>query len=548
MDQLHQQVARAHRRLILEQFLRRLVWCLLAALTIAAIAVALPRVVALATIPPNWDAAWLFATVVAGFLVAAAWSLVSRRSQLDAAIEIDRRFGLCERVASSLSLSPRDQSSDVGRAVVNDAMQAVSRINVSDGFRPQLDRSAWWPLVPAMIVFALVAFVDRRAESRVDPNSVANVEMQVKQSAESFRKKIEQRRKQAREKGLEEAEGLFKQIERGTRELTEKQNIDRTTAAVKLNELAKQLEARKAQLGGKNGLKEQFQNMKNLGAGPAEKAAQAMTQGDWKMALEEVEKMAQDLRDGKIGDDAKQQLAKQLEQIKQKLEAAAGARQQAMDGLKKQIQREQEQGNIAQAGELQQKLDQLQQGQQQTDRLVQMAQQISQIQQRLQQGEAQQAADAMAQMAQQLDQMRQEMNELEMLDEAISQLEMAKDALACAECQGAGCEACQGGMAKLGAGKNSGPGIGRGRGNAAPDEKTETNLHDTRVRQKPGQGSAVFRGMVEGPNLKGQVTQSIQDEMKTLAAEPADPLTSERLPNSRRQHAEQYFQMLREGP
>ena len=28
--------------------------------------------------------------------------------------------------------------------------------------------------------------------------------------------------------------------------------------------------------------------MKNLGAGPAEKAAQAMKQGDWKKALEEV--------------------------------------------------------------------------------------------------------------------------------------------------------------------------------------------------------------------------------------------------------------------
>ena len=51
----------------------------------------------------------------------------------------------------------------------------------------------------------------------------------------------------------------------------------------------------------------------------------------------------------------------------------------------------------------------------------------------------------------------------------------------------------------------------------------------------------------KGPNIKGDVAQSIKEEMATLSAEPADPLTSERLPNSRREHAEEYFQMLREG-
>ena len=35
--------------------------------------------------------------------------------------------------------------------------------------------------------------------------------------------------------------------------------------------------------------------------------------------------------------------------------------------------------------------------------------------------------------------------------------------------------------------------------------------------------------------------------MATLSAEPADPLTSERLPSSRREHAEEYFELLREG-
>jgi hypothetical protein len=90
--------------------------------------------------------------------------------------------------------------------------------------------------------------------------------------------------------------------------------------------------------------------------------------------------------------------------------------------------------------------------------------------------------------------------------------------------------------------------LGEGRGiGPRPDEKNATNMRDTRVRQKPRRGSAVASGMVEGPNIKGEVAQSIKEEMATLSAEPADPLTGDRLPQSRRQHAEQYFQMLREG-
>ena len=74
-----------------------------------------------------------------------------------------------------------------------------------------------------------------------------------------------------------------------------------------------------------------------------------------------------------------------------------------------------------------------------------------------------------------------------------------------------------------------------------------TNLRETRVRQKPRQGAATFGGLVDGPNIKGDVAQAIKEEMATLEAEPADPLTSERLSSSRREHAEQYFKLLREG-
>jgi hypothetical protein len=108
---------------------------------------------------------------------------------------------------------------------------------------------------------------------------------------------------------------------------------------------------------------------------------------------------------------------------------------------------------------------------------------------------------------------------------------MAKDAMACEECMGAGCEACQAQFGNMGLGENfegePGIGMGEGRGKGPrPDERNPTNLRNSQVKQKTGRGAATFEGMVDGPNLKGDVVQSIKEEMATLSAQPADPLTS----------------------
>jgi hypothetical protein len=559
MDQLHAQVARARRRLLFEQFLGRLVWCLLVTLSLAAVAMAVPRVVAIEGLPVDWDAWWLVGSLGGGFLAAALWTLISPRTALDAAIEIDRRFELRERVASSLSLSPDDQASDAGRAVVNDAMRAVSRVELDDKFRVRLDRRAWWPLVPALAVFVLATFFDNRAaESANDPNSLANQKKQAQTALESLREKIAEQRKKAEERALTQAEDIFKQIEDASRDLTDKPDLDRTKAAVKLNDLAEQMEQRRQELGGKDELQKQLANMKDLGGGPAEKAAQAMKQGNWQQAKEEIEKLQKKLESGQLDEQAKKQLADQLQQMKDKLEAAVNARQQAMEDLKKQIAQQQQQGNLAKAGELQKKLDQLQKQQQQMDRLQQMAQQMAQMQQALKQGDAQQAAAAMAKMAEQLAQMQQDANEMQMLEAALDQLELAKDMMACQNCAGAGCAACQGkgnqfanmNMGGMGENMEGPPGMGMGRGRGIgprPDEKNDTNQRDSQVRQQVGRGGAVFGNLVEVPNVKGEVAEQIKEQMANLGSEPADPLVDEHLPGSHREHAKTYFQAIRDG-
>ena len=78
------------------------------------------------------------------------------------------------------------------------------------------------------------------------------------------------------------------------------------------------------------------------------------------------------------------------------------------------------------------------------------------------------------------------------------------------------------------------------------DEENATNFRDTNVKQNVTQGASTFGGLVRGPSIKGEVAEQIKEELNPTHAAPADPLTSERLPKSRREHAEEYFRNLRD--
>ena len=74
MEQLKHQVARARRRLILQQFLGVLVWCWFGTLMAAALAIGVQK-----GLLPNvegwrWAACWLGGVVGAGLLIAIVWT------------------------------------------------------------------------------------------------------------------------------------------------------------------------------------------------------------------------------------------------------------------------------------------------------------------------------------------------------------------------------------------------------------------------------------------------------------------------------------------
>jgi hypothetical protein len=562
MDQILREVARARRKLQLELLLQRLVPCWTAGLIFALVAVGLPKLVFIESLPVGWVGWSVFGSLSVGTLVALLWTGWRGCGELTTAMEIDARYGLRERVASSLSLDNQTAQTPAGQALLADAKHAIEQIDVTERFPIRLARRAWLPLIPATLVFLLTTLVDdRQAQSSANPLKSQVHQKQLDDATNMLRKRLTERRKQAAKAGLKDAEALLRKLEREAQKLQDPRSRQHKQTLVKLNDLASLLARRQQKLGDGQALRKQFAQMKNLGRGPADKLANAMKQGQWGTARRELNKLRKQIADGKLSPQARQQFARQLQQIQEKLQAAADARQQATDELKKELEKLRQQGDLARADERQQQLDQL--AQKQTDRLQQMARQMDQLGRSLSRGQSlprgqslaeddpQEAASALRQMAQTLEQFEQELAEGVLLKAAQEQFQFAKDTLAgqeCSQCQGAGCQACQGGQAgnRIGRGGN-GMGAGRGGLGPRPDEKNEVKFRDSRVPQNPGRGSAVIAGEVDGPNRRGQVTEAIGEEMATQGSEPADPLVVEQLPRSYREHAEQYFNLLRES-
>lgn len=541
MDVLKQQVRRARRRLVLQRFLSVLSWNWFGWLLAAAIVVAVGKFVPLHL--PDWT--WPVASLALGFLTTVVWCFVTRRSELEAALEIDRRFGLKERVSSTYALAPDQFDSPAGRALIEDARKRVERLHVADQFRVRLGRWSWLPLLPGLAVFLIALFLQPAINQNKAGGSVANKaeKKQVKASIAPMRKKSLEHRKQARDKNLPEAEELFAKLEQGVKSLSQGETPDKKQALVELNDLAKDFEQRRRQLGAADKVAEQMKQLKDLEKGPADKMADALKNGDFQMAVKELKMLRDKLENGQLDADAKAALEKQLKQMEDKLLKMAQAHEKARQNLKKQIDELKKKGQHQQAKELEEKLAQMRQQKNQMELAKQLAEKLGQCSKCMQNGDQAGAAKAMSKLEQQLADLQQEADELAMLDEAMSDLEMAKDSMSCKKCGGEGCQACMGGGNRFG---KPGMGLGRGRGTGPrPEEKTDSRFYNSKVKQQTGKGAALVVDFVDGPNMKGKVQQQVQSDFEAAESGDADPLTSQQLPRGYREHTMKYLDSWR---
>jgi hypothetical protein len=569
MDNLLKEIRRVQRRMAVQHFLGALGWCLFGALVAAAIVVGAARIWPIEAKIGIRDWHWLVGFLVAGLAVASTWTYVRLTPVIPAALEIDRRCGLKERVSSSLAMGADDRQSEAGQALLADADNRLRRAAVMERFPVRPPRHLLLPLVPAALALAAMFFwppAESKVSASTGKDGVLPPAPEVKKSAEDLREKLAERRKEAEKAGLKDATDLLKKLEEATDEL--QKQPDREKGLVKLNELARELEKRRSQLGGSGeALKRQMEQIQGIDQGPGDKLAKALAKGDFDKAAKALEQLQKQLGDNKLDPGKKNELAKQMEQLKQKIEQLAKQQKEAQAEMQKQANQMKQQGNpnagdSNAANKLEQEIQRLQQQGPQMQSLQSICNKLGQCANQMKQGQNGQAAQSMQEAMQQLQQMAQQQAEMKTLENAMQTLNDARRQMNCDKCGGKGCKECQGqgecpggDMMAMGNGNGDnkdgkpGQGLGQGLGDGArPESKADDGrFYNSRVPQKVGQGAGQITGLTDGPNLKNQAEVEIQKAATAIEHGSTNPLSGQHLPKKQQEHAKEYFDSFREG-
>jgi hypothetical protein len=542
MEQIQRQVTSARRRLLLQRFLTRAPWWLFAALIVAAIALAIPKIWVLAADSRLWATNWLAGTVLTGLLFAVISTLWGRRGTIEAAIELDHRYGLKERVSSALSLSPDERDTDAGQALIGDATRRIEQVIVREQFKFKAGRHTLLPLVPAVLIFLMLTFPNAKPESLNAASDNAALRDRLKKSSQVLKKELEKRRKLGDPKEVEEADALFSKLQKGLDALAGDDKVDRKKALIKINDLAKEVENQRKALGDPQKMKQQLSQLKRIERGPAEKFAGALQEGNFQKALEQLKKLNDELKNGGMSKESKAQLSEQLKQMQQGLQDMVDDHKQAKRDLKRQIQQKMAAGDVESAAKLQRQLEQLEQQNKQMQRMQKMAQRLDEAQQSMAEGDAQEAASQLQQLADELSEMQGEMDTLESLDEVMDAISEAKEMMR-GEMDGDAFSSLGRGMDQFSDMPGDGMQEGQG-GGYRPEQETKTGEYDARQRAKPKAGEAVRIGDAFGPNRAGLSQEEIKDQIITALGQDSDPMTDQKLPRSQRDHVKQYYQRL----
>lgn len=572
MEEIHQKVRQARRRVLMNHFLWVVAWTLFATTVLVAIGVAIPKIWHLRWLSdPDaiafWMAAWIIGGTVLGMMLAGLLTFLRRRSLLSVAVDVDQRFGLKSRLASALSMADDDQATSAGAALVRDASQQAELLEIGDQFRIVPPWQMVMPLIAAVVVGLLMLLPDAENASAKD----ADADQLKQKEREKIVTAVEELKKKIREKqttgGLKDARFDFDPIEEAVADAKKDSPNAKKEALVKLNNLRKQIDQQQKNLGSTRDVQQSLNRLKDVGEGPARAVADALRKGDLNKAKQAVEDLAKKLRDGDLNDQEKKKLQQDLAAMAKQLDDMAKEHQQRKENLKKQIEDAKAAGDLDKAARLQEKLEELERQEARAEQMKKMAENLKQAKNAMEQaareagegGDKAAAKEAMEDAAKQMDDLAKQMQQIQQDMEQMEDLEDLQDAIEQAKGQingdadgnpadgdgGEGKGEGQQGDGPPGQGQGDGEGEG---GGIRDREENNTGNFKSRVKTDPQKGKVVITGNADGENISGRTTSEAREMIQAEMNSQKDPLENQVLPRSQREHAREYFESLRGGP
>lgn len=516
----------------------------------------------------------------AGAAVAAAVVLTVRGwpGAIAAAIEVDRRTGLAERISTALAVEGRQDP--MARAVLEDARRYAARVSVAEAFPLRWHREYWGALGLGLLALALFVWMPQYdlLSRRARQEELAREQAAVRREARRMRRELNRLKRLAAPQSLEKAEAYLERTEEVIRRM-ERGKMTRAEALAELNRLAEVLKEARRGLSPGSLVPKSMLSKRGL----TRKLARALAQRDFQAARRELSQLAQQAstlaqRSTQDSEDLKRRLQELLEKLKEAnqkdlAERLEQLRQQAqsekltpeqLDRLKEELaelaQELQKRNLTALSDELQRLLNQVARCQQCLGALAQLQQELSALARSL--SECPGLASALSSLALALSE-----GDMEALQAALKEGLLEFDSLEDVEARLAFLEACQSlctggkrGLAKNllatwgGTGiytpwdtRKIGPGMGSGGigiGGKAAQEPQEVGFQPTRIkgRVRPGRVAGSF--FIDGVQIKGEARVEFQETVQTAAQEAAEAVEKEQIPRLYREYVRRYFQDL----
>lgn len=577
MSTVLRQVSRTRSRLTTNLFMRRLALCLV----IAAIAWGLATLVvrlALLGLP-------LFmlggAAIGLGVLAALIATLVTRPSALKSAVALDQAAGLKERLSTALVVHGRND--EFAQAAIRDAERLAARLHVPSHVRLRAPGLWPWSAASLMAAVLLAAFLppiklwaDKPKEEAPKLRSMAleehaNIKAELEEAAKrlSELKQGDQDFKDVADKleDLKLPEGPQITPEDVRREAVRK--IDEAQDAIK-EQLEKSEASRAADL--KRLLSELEKTPQPRDKKP-DPLSDALAQGDFNDAKQQLEKLAQEVKQAAANaQDPEQQkkledLQKQLKDLsdqvsklddqkrmQKELERKAGLSEEQAKQLMERLAN-MDPNQLAQ--ELQKQLDGKGLSEQQLKDLAdkmkrsQEAQKMAKdLAQKLAQaaesaGKCQNPGDAQSEAdnaAQSLGQAGQMLSDQEAAQEMLKEMRAERDRLQdLRDNLGQGPGRNQNEDDRIG---DQGPEYGRGQGATVGRNKTPHQTTPEKANTKPKGGEVIGRMLIDGPQFRGQVSAEEVAAAQAEVRAALDAVERENVPRQYQHVVQEYFERL----
>jgi uncharacterized coiled-coil DUF342 family protein len=546
-------VAAARRRLFLHALVNWLAGCWAGALALGiGWFLAEPWVV---EAPAAWLKWVVFGGLAAVSTVVAVWRAVRvTPTRARAALELDQRFELKERVTTALGLSGPELATPAGQAVAADAAERAAGLKVGTRFPVALRwHSAAVPVLAAALVgvtFFYHPTVGQTADGADDP---------AKKTADAA-KLAEQKKNPtpftAQNKPAELAargdkSKALKELEESLNEMMKKYDKDSDKDAEKAREKATELTQAAERT--KKFTEDKYQKLARLEKqleqldrltkdeefqkGPAKELNDALAKGDLQKAAKDLDELKKKVQDKKLSDEEKKQLAQQLEKMKEEIKRQA-KNQERQQQLKELIQKARQEGRDAES--LERELKALEDDQKMAQETTkQLAEKFQKAQEAMKQGNFEEAAKELEQAGQALKDIEADLKDLEDAEDYLQRLkEEAKKA--CKNCNGQ-CDSDKVQEKDWAEWSEFGrPGAGR-----RAEESDTTNSVDKRHRGLfDPKGKKSYGGATRGPAFKKATTAELGPAISEAAQEAPKATDDPRFPRDARETVKEYFQKL----